>query len=219
MTMRTLLLAAVLALVARVPHAETATGVTITGKAYAVTKGAKVHVDGGVFVWLVDLDHKSASTTQWPNASIQQINTSFQPHVSVIPKGTVVGFPNAASIAHNVFSPDPYFDLGTYGKGKSATEKFNVATPVGKEIQIYCDIHKCMWARLKVVDVIRSDFIQAVDDKTTAYHFDNVPPGKYKVWAWAVASKEVSSEVLVVTNQSVAVPELHVQLGQLDTDH
>lgn len=218
MTVRIVLLAAALALVARVPSAQPSAGVSITGHAIVVANGKKTQAIGGVFVWLVDLNHKAASTTKWPQVDIKQVKTSFQPNVVVIPKGTVVGFPNADSEAHNVFSPDPYFDLGRYGPGKSATHPFKVASLGGHETEIYCDIHRCMWARIKVVDVIRADFIQAVDDKTDSYHFDNVPPGKYEVLAWAVASNEVR-ESIVVANQPVTVPDMHVQLGPLNLQH
>ena len=63
------------------------------------------------------------------------MNTSFEPHVLVVPKGTEIDFPNQDNQAHNVFSPDPFFDLDKYGPGeKQKSHRFAAA---GAEISIY----------------------------------------------------------------------------------
>ena len=61
-----------------------------------------------------------------------------------------VSFPNDDKDEHNVFSPtDPPFDLGRYRTDKKGkAHRFEDAD----EFDIFCDIHREMWAKVKVVD-------------------------------------------------------------------
>ena len=204
----------VLALLKAAAHADPG---TISGHVDAVSGGKPAAApEGGLWVWLVDKNHREH---QKPVArAIQQKNTSFEPHVLVVMKGTEIDFPNKDNELHNVFSPDPYFDLDRVGPGKGKTHKFDAA---GAEVEVYCDIHKCMWARVKIVDVLRPEYIQQVDAKGN-YKFDNLQPGTYEVYAWAVASKEVASGPLVIRAkdpEAITAKDLHVQLGKLDGKH
>jgi len=218
--MRIALFAAALCLLtSEAPRAQSAQTVTITGKVQAVQNGAVVKPPvGGLWVYLVDkgAHHRpstSSATSSGKNPQIRQQHTSFDPHVLVVPKGAIVDFPNDDAYEHNVFSPDPFFDLGRYSKG-TKSRKF---TTVGEQ-EIYCDIHKCMWAHVKVVDVPDASWIQPVVNGT--YKFDNVAPGKYEVKAWAIASEDVpSDEKTLVPGDTWDVPTLNVQLGALDLNH
>jgi plastocyanin len=217
--MRLSLLATALSLVSTAPSAQpaAATG-AITGHVDAVDNGKQVTPIGGVYVWLVDTNraHKRDPSVKLPHQRILQLSRAFDPNVLVVPKGTEVDFPNQTKTdVHNVFSPDPYFDLDRYGPGTSKSHKFDVAGP---EVEIYCDIHKCMWAHIKVVDVLKPTYIQQVSLKGE-YRFDHLDPGTYKVYAWAVASKEISSGELAVSDKPVKAPDLHVQLGTLNLQH
>jgi len=75
---------------------------------------------------------------------IRQVHQSFQPRVLAIPAGTTVDFPNDDPIFHNAFSysKPKRFDLGKYGKGKSASVTFDKPGIV----QVFCDIHASMSA-------------------------------------------------------------------------
>jgi hypothetical protein len=211
--MRTALLIAALALVtARAPLAQPASP-AITGKVVVVANGAAVAIPPeGVFVWLVDKNgRKPPADQKLPEREIVQRNTQFEPHVLVVPKGTVVNFPNKdQGVDHNVFSPDPFFDLGKYGYGKAETHKFGCCgQPLDRDIEIYCDIHKCMWARVKVVDVLGPEYITHTD-ASGAYSLSGIPAGKYEVWAWTVGSKPVHADI-ELAGKSVSVTEMHIQ--------
>ncbi|HTR53274.1 MAG TPA: hypothetical protein VMJ10_21410 [Kofleriaceae bacterium] len=196
--------------------------VTIHGRVEAVMNGKPAKPpDGGLWVYVVDKDrsHKRSAKTALKTKTIAQRTIkqvpTYDPHVLVVAKGTEIDFPNNDSEDHNVFSPDPFFDLNRYGPGKSKTRKFD--TPMEQEI--YCDIHKCMWARVKVVDVLDDTYIQQVQPDGT-YSFE-LPPGTYEVYAWAVASSDVATGTpqVLAAGHTWNVPELHVQLGQLDLNH
>ena len=216
--MRIALFAAALCLLAsEAPRAQPGQTVTITGSVQAVQNGAVVKQlpEGGLWVYLVDKGrhHKQSYTGSSKHPEIRQRQTSFVPHVLVVPKGAIVDFPNDDSYPHNVFSPDPFFDLGRYGKGVTKSQKFSA---VGEQ-EIYCDIHKCMWAHVKVVDVPDGTWIQPVVNGTYTFHVD---PGTYEVKAWAIASDDVPSEQKTLApGASWNVRTLNVQLGPLDLNH
>jgi plastocyanin len=80
---------------------------------------------------------------------MRQVQQSFEPRVLGVPVGTTVDFPNHDPIFHNAFSYSKAkrFDLGKYGKGKSASVTFDKPGVV----QIFCDIHSNMSAWVYVV--------------------------------------------------------------------
>jgi plastocyanin len=146
---------------------------------------------------------------------IHQRNREFVPHVLVVPTGSVVEFPNDDKETHNVFSPNgppEQFDLGrTNTDPKGPGHHFEDPG----EVEMYCDIHKDMWAKIKVVD---SPYVaQVVDGK---YSFGSVAPGTYKVVAWAPSSPEVLSErITVKAGESITAKELHLQVAPIRTTH
>ena len=228
----TLLLAAVLSLVADTPHAAPAAKGSISGRVRVLQKGVDVtdlsQIDGDVWVWLVDKDRPPSDNRSLPKKSIEQVNDSrsrpfFDPHVLVVPKGTEIEFPNHSTvkITHSVFSSDPHFDLGHYGPGQKPvpSHTFEAATPPKHDIQIYCDIHKCMWARLKVVDVASPNDIRKVGKTGGTYTFTNLLPGRYEVYAWVVGSDEVATHELRVTDGALSAPTLKLDLHAVTTVH
>ena len=78
---------------------------------------------GNVVVWLVPASGtaKPAAFRQAQNPRLVQRNKSFEPHVLVIPVGSVVAFPNRDPFFHNVFSlfEGKRFDLGLYEAGST----------------------------------------------------------------------------------------------------
>jgi len=212
--MRLLPLVAALALLDSAPRAPPAELVAIRG---SVDAGRDPVPEGGLWVYVVDKDpqHRRDPKAKLPRRAIRQEGTSFEPHVLVVPKGTEIDFPNQDNQAHNVFSPDPFFDLDKYGPGETKSHRFAAA---GSEVSIYCDIHKCMWARVKVVDVPAPEYIQPVQ-KDGSYEL-HLPPGTYEVYAWGLASREVPSEKkTLAAGELWEVPALHVQLGAFDPHH
>lgn len=102
-----------------------------------------------------------------------QKNKSFNPHILVVPVGTVVEFPNRDPFFHNVFSlfEGKRFDLGLYEAGSSRTVEFN---RVGISY-IFCNIHPEMSA---VVVALGTPY-HAISDAQGNLAIPNVVPGRY----------------------------------------
>lgn len=109
---------------------------------------------------------------------LAQRNQTFEPRVLGIPVGTTVTFPNFDPIFHNVFSysKTKRFDLGKYGKGKSATVTFDKPGLV----KVFCDIHSNMTAFIYVTET--AWVVQP--DATGRFVFDGVPEGTYTLEIW-----------------------------------
>lgn len=81
---------------------------------------------------------------------IEQKNIQFNPHVTIVPIGSDISFPNRDAVRHHVysFSPAKKFELKLYAKEQNRTVRFDKAgiVPVG------CNIHDAMSAFVAVVD-------------------------------------------------------------------
>jgi plastocyanin len=193
------------------PGSRTATpaqsGGTVSGSVRAVKNG-KVVARKELYVYLKPLGAHDAKPGAGIKRQIVQKELQFAPRVVVVPVGAVVAFPNGDRDKHNVYSPtEPSFDLGTYGptpKGKERTFEDE------DEVDIYCDVHRFMSAKVKVVD---SPYIaKVVDGKFT---FSGVKPGKYRVYAWGPNSPDVPypKEITVTAGQTIQLDrELHLQI-------
>jgi len=115
---------------------------------------------------------------------IEQRGRQFLPNLVAISVGSTVSFPNFDTIFHNVFSTSPVgaFDLGLYKAGEARELTFT------KEgiIRLGCNLHANMSAYIAVV---AAPAYVVTDDKG-AFAFRRVVPGKYKLRAWSVRSKE-----------------------------
>jgi plastocyanin len=188
-------------------------GGRVIGRVVAVDDGKAVKRDE-VWVYLEQLRprRRHRATSPLPQREIHQHQLQFAPHVLVVPVGTVVAFPNDDDQEHNVFSPtDPpgQFDLGRYNTDRKG--KPHVFDDVG-EIEIYCDIHLKMWARIKVVDTDLRWIARVQPDGSFA--FDGVPPGSYKLHSWSYDSEEVVEPFEVTAGAMVTTREQHLQLGK-----
>ena len=137
------------------------------------------------------------------NATIRQREKQFEPQLTVVVKGTTVDFPNEDKVFHNVFSVSrpARFDLGLY---KSGTMK-SVEMKRAGTIDVYCNIHPDMVAKVKVLD----NAFYAITDKAGAFVIDGVPPGEYPIVAWLPSGDEVKAKVIVKAGEAAAV-ELRV---------
>jgi plastocyanin len=210
--MRTLPILALVSLLA-IADAEPDAGGRVAGHVVAVDDGKPV-VRDEVWVYLEQLRPRSRhrSTTPLPQREIHQHHLQFEPHVLVVPVGTVVAFPNDDDQEHNVFSPtDPpgQFDLGRYNTDRKG--KPHTFDDVG-EIEIYCDIHLKMWARIKVVDADLRWIAKVQADGSFA--FEGVPPGSYRLHSWSYDSEEVVEPIEVIAGATVTTREQHLQLGK-----
>lgn len=187
-------------------------GGTVTGQVRIFDEGKPGKRDD-VWVYLEAVPRRRGGSETPPAREIRQVKERFVPNVLVVPVGTTVTFPNYDHQEHNVFSPtDPpgQFDLGRYDEDhKGKPWKFDDPA----EMEIYCDIHKNMWARIKVVDTDARWIAKVGADGK--YSIGDVPPGKYKVHVWTYASSEVVKAVTVAGAETVAVDEAHVSLGKI----
>lgn len=146
-------------------------------------KSAKATLDAsGIVVWLKPLD--AAAKGEPANASDQrkfrlvQHNKSFQPHVLVVPVGSVVDFPNHDPFFHNVFSlfDGKRFDLGLYEAGASNSVRFD---RLGVSF-LFCNIHPEMSAVVVAVDTP----YYGLSDRKGNLAIQNVPDGRYELHVW-----------------------------------
>jgi plastocyanin len=202
-----------LALVARDASSAPAGG-TLTGRVQVVENGKAAQRDE---VWIY-LEHVRPRWTRddkatLPAREIRQEKEQFSPHVLVVPVGTTVSFPNYDHQEHNVFAPSPKeapgFDVGRYNtdhKGKSHLFEDTA------DFQIYCDIHKQMWARVKVVDTDPRLIVKA--DASGSYTLTGVPAGSYKLHVWTYDSVEIIKKIAVTDGATVTADDAHLQLGK-----
>jgi plastocyanin len=107
-----------------------------------------------------------------------QKNKTFQPHVLVVPVGSVVEFPNRDPFFHNVFSlfEGKRFDLGLYEAGTTREVHFNRPGVS----YIFCNIHPEMSA---VVIAVPTAYY-AVSDPQGEVIIPNVAAGRYTLHLW-----------------------------------
>jgi plastocyanin len=109
---------------------------------------------------------------------IVQRNETFVPRVVAVPVGSVVAFPNADPIYHNVFSlsrPRP-FNLGRYPRGRSRQERFDKPGIV----RVFCDIHSHMSATV----IVFNHPWYAIPDAEGRFEIPDVPAGDRELTAW-----------------------------------
>ena len=123
--------------------------------------------------------------------TIRQREKQFDPPLTVVVRGTTIDFPNEDKIFHNVFSVSraARFDLGLYKSGSSRS----VEMKRSGTIDVYCNIHPEMVAKVKVLD---SGFF-ALTDAQGRFRIDGVPAGTYPLVVWLPSGDEVRSEVTI----------------------
>jgi plastocyanin len=131
--------------------------------------------------------------------TVDQIEMTIVPHITVIQVGTTVEFPNSDEVYHNLFSLSPTrkFDLGRYGGGQSRSVTFERTG----EVQIYCDIHPSMNG---VVLVLPNSYFAEVH-ADGMYQITDIPEGTYRVHAWHETLNESIKTVTVPTQGTVEV--------------
>ena len=138
-------------------------------------------------VWLTALTGPGGEAAAMPsppavplsNLRLVQRNKSFEPHILVVPAGSVVEFPNRDPFFHNVFSlfEGKKFNLGLYEAGTSQTVRFDRPGIS----YIFCNIHPEMSA---VVITIATPFY-AVSNGDGQLSLAGVPYGRYTLHVWS----------------------------------
>jgi plastocyanin len=208
---RALVIGAAMLALARDASSQSSAG-SVSGKVLLLD-GGKVVTHDDVWVYLVAVKPRRVrSATPPKDGEIRQVKERFDPHVLVVPVGTTVWFPNYDHQEHNVFSPTDGadFDLKRYNEDhKGKPQKFDSAA----DVEIYCDIHKCMWARVKVVDA-DSSWIANVD-ASGKFQITGVPAGTYQLHAWTYDGDDQKQTIEVKAGAAVEVPEIHLQLRKM----
>jgi plastocyanin len=134
-----------------------------------------------------------------PKAPVEmdQKQMEFIPHVLPVVKGTTVRFLNSDSVAHNVFSPDGKYNLGTWPQGETKDHLFD---KTGVFTQL-CRVHPEMEAYVVVLDTPYF----AKTDRSGAFEIKDVPAGKYKLVAWSEKLKRSEQEVTVEAGKPATV--------------
>jgi hypothetical protein len=138
-----------------------------------------------VVVWLIPLksDGRPAATGHPGPFRLVQKDKMFIPHLSVVPTGSSVDFPNQDPFFHNVFSlfNGKRFDLGLYESGTSRAVHFDREGVS----YIFCNIHPEMGA---VVLALSTPYY-GVSTATGAVAIHDVPPGSYRLHVWSEAAQ------------------------------
>jgi plastocyanin len=138
---------------------------------------------------------------------IDQVKLRFEPHVTVVLKGTTVDFLNSDPVGHNVYWPSISgnkklaHNLGTWPKGERKSFQFNDlgAAP------LLCNVHPEMSGYLVVVP---TPFF-AVTDKAGNFEIKGVPPGHYTLQTWSEEGKSTTQAIDVTAG--TATVELTVK--------
>jgi plastocyanin len=146
------------------------------------TAASKTQDASNVAVWFTPLDRTEraapgAANLQSPPLLVQR-NKTFEPHVLIVPVGTMVEFPNKDPFFHNIFSlyDGQRFDLGLYEAGTKRSVRFDRP---GVSF-LFCNIHAEMSA--VVVSVDTPYF--GLSDRNGNVVVPSVPDGRYQMTVW-----------------------------------
>jgi plastocyanin len=180
--------------------------VTLTARVELV--GEKSHHTpkaGNVVIWLMPATGTPPSFSV-DHPRLVQKDKSFEPHVLVVPVGTVVEFPNRDPFFHNVFSlfEGKSFDLGLYEAGTSRDVRFDKPGIS----YIFCNIHPNMSAVVIALDTPYFGISNAKGEIV----IPEVPVGRYTLRVWY---EEALPDSLKQFTRQVTVSESSSTLGVL----
>jgi hypothetical protein len=158
--------------------------------------GDKATGNSSVVVWLTPV---GLSPPRAPviHPRLVQKNKRFEPHLLVVPIGTVVEFPNQDPFFHNVFSlyKGKRFDLGLYEAGGSRSVRFDRP---GVSF-IFCNIHPEMSAAVVVLETP----YYGISNDAGEINIRDVPAGRYRLEVWYERS---SPEALGRLARQISIP-------------
>ena len=186
---------------------------------FQANSGEPVKDASRVVLWLVP---KGADAAVQPSADkptyrMVQHHKTFEPHLLVVPVGSVVSFPNLDPWFHSVFSlyRGKRFDLGLYEPGSHKTIVFD--RPGAS--YVFCNIHPQMAAVILTVD---SGYF-GISDKNGRVSIADVPTGPYQLHVWYEDATEKSLEALerpiLVRNTGHSLPSLSITVTKQDLLH
>lgn len=171
-------------------------------------------------VWLTPLPGSPAVTADPPKPGtlrLVQKNKSFEPHILVVPVGSVVDFPNRDPFFHNVFSlfEGKRFDLGLYEAGTSRIVHFDRPGVS----YIFCNIHPSMSA---VVITVTTP-LYAVSNAAGQLTIANVPYGRYLLHIWTeegvAENTQPETREVTISADSASLDPIRVNASSLRLAH
>lgn len=158
--------------------------VTLTARVSLTNQSGKASRElkaGNVVFWLTPAEgagHLTGASFPEQHPRLVQMNKSFQPHILIVPVGSVVQFPNHDPFFHNVFSlfEGKRFDLGLYEAGTTRDVRFDKPGVS----YIFCNIHPQMSAVVLALDTP----YYGVSDQKGQVVIPNVPAGRYMLHIW-----------------------------------
>jgi plastocyanin len=155
----------------------------VTLRVEIVPDAHRRHVSAGMaqtVAWLIPEGNDAARDPAVEPRTYRMVqkNKQFDPHLLVIPVGSLVEFPNLDPFFHNVFSlyNGKRFDLGLYETGSRRSVRFDREGVS----YIFCNIHPEMGA----VILALSTPYYAVSQEG-AITIAHVPPGRYMLNVWS----------------------------------
>jgi plastocyanin len=171
----------------------------------------------GVVVWLEPVQGKAAMGAPGTHTILQK-GKKFSPHVSVIPVGATVNFPNLDPIFHNAFSnfAGQPFDTGLYPPG--GTQRIMFRRP--GVVRVFCNIHSTMSAVIIVLDTP----YYASSDENGSFRIPKAPAGEYIVKVWHERASDATLKALerrvTVFGETITLPVLTIsESGYLQLPH
>jgi plastocyanin len=206
--MRTTIIFLAIALLANDARSKPANG-SVKGTVSVTIKGKAKSDKKGVVVYLENVPGTPPKPKN--SAVIRQREKQFDPPLTIVVKGTTIDFPNEDKIFHNVFSVSrpARFDLGLY---KSGTAK-SVEMKRAGTVDVYCNIHPEMIAKVKVLD----NGYYTITGADGKFEIGNVPPGEYPVVAWLPTGDEVKGTVTVKAGEAASVELAVSEVAKKDT--
>ena len=160
----------------------------VSGRVTLLEKGGKAPADLGAAVVYLD----GGATAQPVTVDIAINDKEYVPRVVVVPVGSTVRFVNHDPFDHNVFSAEPAFDLGQYGRGQ--VRDWTFTTP--GLVRVFCNVHPRMVAFVEVI--AGRYFTQPAVDGSFA--IAGVPTGRWMLHVWHERSPEVTREMTVASD-------------------
>lgn len=168
----------------------------------------------GVAVWL---ESAAPAAITPATQTIIQKGKKFTPHITLVPTGSAIDFPNYDPIFHNAFSnvAGQPFDTGLYPPGGTRRVRFHRPGVV----RVFCNIHSTMSA---VIVVVNSPYY-ALTDRAGAFRIARVPPGDYTLRVWHERANDSvlkSLERRIRVTGDAALPAIPIsEAGYLSVPH
>jgi len=178
-----------------VPAAAAVAAASISGMLTTTPKWAA----SNAVVYLEDAPVQPAAKM---SATVANHMMNYIPNISVIPVGGKMIFRNDDPFPHNVFSPDnEKFNMGMLAQGEARARVFKTAGVYS----LLCNVHPGM---LGYVVVAPSSYY-AKANAQGHFAIKDVPPGTYKVTAWAPRLQTATQSVTVKDGDVNVTFDLH----------